>query len=228
MNPWLERQTQFNHAADSYLRSVHGYLADVADRVNALQAELARQAIALNSQPEPTACCGRHGGGPGTEIPDDPIRVVEDLFLDTRLPPPPARVLVLTPNGQSSLDLASRGYQVVQCAADVGPVAISERRSRPSDTDGKWPFPDESFDVAIALAGDRVNGPPGDATLSLLARVLTQDGRVIGSGSAEMASRFGPLRLVERVYAIRAPQGWSLTAARTDEADLTLWVAAKN
>jgi len=151
MNPWLERQTQFNHAADSYLRSVHGYLADVADRVNALQAELARQAIALNSQPEPTACCGRHGGGPGTEIPDDPIRVVEDLFLDTRLPPPPARVLVLTPNGQSSLDLASRGYQVVQCAADVGPVAISERRSRPSDTDGKWPFPDESFDVAAPV-----------------------------------------------------------------------------
>jgi hypothetical protein len=209
MNPWLDRQTQFNRSTAAYLRSVHDYLAGVAERVNALQAELAQQAAAMHTRPDSPACCGRHAGGADV-LPDDPVRVVEGLFLDTRLPPPPARVLVLTPDGTDALDLAGRGYQVVQSA------------------DGVEPFPDESFDVAVALAGERANGPPADSTLTSLARVLTPGGRVIGSGSAKLATRLGPLRVVERVYAVRDSHGWSLAASRTDAADLTLWVATKN
>jgi hypothetical protein len=208
MNPWLDRQTQYNHATAAYLKSVHGYLVGVTERVNALQAELAQQAAALHARTDAATFCGPHADG--TDVPDDPVRVVEGLFLDTRLPPPPARVLVLTPDGTDALDLAGRGYQVVQSA------------------NGVEPFPDESFDVAVALAGERANGPPTDSTLTSLARVLTPGGRVIGSGSAKLATRLGPLRVVERVYAVRASHGWSLAASRTDAADLTLWVATKN
>ncbi|HET6575371.1 MAG TPA: hypothetical protein VFG68_17320 [Fimbriiglobus sp.] len=206
MNPWLDRQSQFNAATASYLTAVHGYLAEVTDRTNALQAELDRQAVAIHSRPGAMACCGRHTGAP----PDDPVRVVEGLFLDTRLPPPPARVLVLTPDGEDALDLAGRGYHVVQTTNGVGS------------------FADESFDVAVALTGDRTFGPPADATLASLGRVLTPGGRVIGSGPSEPAARPGLLRVVERVYAVRASHGWSLVASPTDDAELTFWVAAKN
>jgi hypothetical protein len=210
MNPWLDRQTQFNHSTATYLASVHNHLVGVAERVNALQAELARQTAALHARPDESACCGRHSlTRPTVTLADDPVRVVESLFLDTRLPPPPARVLVLTPDGADALDLAGRGYHVVQSA------------------DGAGPYSDESFDVVVALAGDRPDGPPANAALSTLGRVLVLGGRVIGSGSSEPAARFSPLRVVERAYAVRDSHGWSLGASPTDEAELTLWVAAK-
>jgi hypothetical protein len=211
MNPWLDRQTQFNHATATYLTSVHNYLVGVTERVNALQAEVARQTTALHSRPDELACCSRHSlTRSNVTLADDPVRVVEGLFLDTRLPPPPARVLVLNPGGADALDLAGRGYHVVQCANGVGP------------------FPDESFDVVVTLAGDREDSPPADSTLASLGRVLALGGRVIGSGMSEPGGRFSPLRVVERAYAVRDSHGWSLGASPTDEAELTLWVAAKN
>lgn len=212
MNPWLDRQTQFNHSTATYLASVNNYLVGVTERVNALQAEVARlSATALHAQPDGHTCCGRHSLRPSTvTLADDPVRIVECLFLDTRLPPPPARVLVLTPDGADALDLAGRGYHVVQSANGVGP------------------YSDESFDVVVALAGDRADGPPADSTLASVGRVLALGGRVIGSGPSEPGGRFSPLRVVERAYAVRDPHGWSLGASPTDESELTLWVAAKN
>jgi hypothetical protein len=219
MNPWLDRQTRFNHATVVYLQSLHGYLAGVAERVNALQAEVAHQSTALRPRPDaPTV--GIHPDVVDTTPADDPVRVVEGLFLDTRLPPPPARVLVLAPGGRDAIDLSSRGYHVVQCANDGDSVGGSERR--------RLPYPDGSFDVAIALAGDQSDDPPADTTLASLGRVLTPGGQVIGSGPLARETRLGPLRIVERVYAVRAAHGWSLTGSPTDEADLTLWVATKN
>lgn len=211
MNPWLDRQTQFNHSTATYLSSVHDYLAGVTERVNALQAEVARQTATQYSRPDESMCCGRHSlRRSAVTFADDPVRVVEGLFLDTRLPPPPARVLVLTPDGADALDLAGRGYHVVQSANGVGP------------------FSDESFDVVVAFAGDRADGPPADSTLASLGRVLALGGRVIGSGPSEPGGRFSPLRVVERAYAVRDSHGWSLGASPTGEDELTLWVAAKN
>jgi hypothetical protein len=212
MNPWLDRQTQFNHSTAEYLKSIHCYLVGVSERVNSLEAELARQAADQRLRSEELACCCRHSHARADDtIPDDPIRIVESLFLDTRLPPPPARVLVLTPDGSAAIDLAGRGYHVVQSG------------------NGAERFSDESFDVAVALAGERMSSLSVDSTLAFLGRVLTPGGRVIGSGSSEpAAARYGSLRVVERAYAVRASHGWSLVASPTDDAELTLWVAAKN
>jgi hypothetical protein len=210
MNPWLDRQTQFNHSTAEYLKSVHSYLVGVSKRVNSLEAEVARQSADLRLRSDEPACCCRHSPVRADDtIPDDPVRVVEGLFLDTRLPPPPARILVLTADGSAALDLAGRGYHVVQ------------------SVNGAEPFSDESFDVAVALAGERAGGLSVDSTLAFLGRVLTPGGRVIGSGSSEPAGRYGSLRVVERAYAVRATHGWSLVASPTDDVELTLWVAAK-
>jgi hypothetical protein len=255
LNPWLDKQTHFNHTTYEYLRQMHDYLADVADRVDQLNRHVvldvtpqykvtnARLNEALYDLYQLRRQLAGDGELPADDsidarppVPADPVHVIEGLYLHTRLAPPPGRVLVLAPLGLHALDLASLGYQVVLAGATHDPLAHPNLRVGP---DGAA-LPEDTFDCAVTLCGEGehthgagIAGPAGARLREAVARALTGGGKVIGSWpvedevptAAELAELVKPLRVVESAYAVRAGHGWRLSPAPTPDAELVLWVA---
>ena len=142
------------------------------------------------------------------------------MFVHTRLPPPPARVLNL--GGAAStyaLELAAFGYRVV--GVDRRPQAIRHPSVTMIRADvEQLPLADAGFDVAISPAGlDRL-------ALAEVRRVLRCGGRLLAAlpfgrlatSSTRMIydhSRLKDLlqsfRPVEILYGIRNGEGWSIT-----------------
>lgn len=214
MNPWLDRQTRFNHTTYDHLQLLQTYLGHLAAQLDA-HTELARRLLTeLATSRQATATVNARlnefyldvyqlrqavaaAGGPLADAgvaplpaPADPVHVVEGLFLHTRLAPPPARVLVLDPVGLHALDLASLGYQVTQYGhAAHAPLTHPELRVAEGDAGGRLPFPDGSFDWVAVLA---TAGRPGLLDTAAgrveIARVLAPGGRLIGALPAEDAT----------------------------------------
>jgi hypothetical protein len=211
MNPWLDRQTRFNHTTYDHLQLLQSYLGRLAAQLDAhneverrLLAELkaSRQATAtvtarLNEffldvyqlRQAVTAVGGLPTDGSGAPLPApvDPVHVIEGLFLHTRLSLPPARVLVLDPVGLHALDLASLGYQVTQVGTARAPLVHPDLRI--AEAEGRLPFPDGSFDwvAVLATAGPTAGGFETVAGRVDVARLLAPGGRVIGSTPADEA-----------------------------------------
>jgi hypothetical protein len=226
-NPWLERQTRFNYLTYELLHVVHHQVALLTDRVNALQRTVAGEVLPgyqatngrLNDCLHDLDHLRRLLAGLGPTPPFDPVDTIEALFLHTRLPSPPARVLVCSPVGGHALDLASLGFQVTVAGCE----SLGHHHGLRVERGG--PFADGSFDLAVALAGPTPDG---------LARVLAPGKRAIGSfrvdgeapPSGAVADAIAPLRLVEVAAADRAGHGWELHPEPTVRCEVVLWVGA--
>src|SRR5262245_17013417 len=127
MSPWFERQTRFNHLAYEVLHSVHHQVALLTERVNALQREVSSEVLPSYQETNRRLNECFHdfyqlrrfltglempSVGEGEQPHFDPVHTIEALFLHTRLPRPPARVLVCSNIGAHAVDLASLGFQV--------------------------------------------------------------------------------------------------------------------
>lgn len=261
LRPWLDHQSElnavraeqadrlarFDHAVFWYLESLRASVAGLAQHVHALQQEVAGEVL-----PGYQAASGRLNEcfhdlyrlrqllGPAAEsgaAAVEPLHVIEGLFLLTRLPAPPARVL--TTSAAHALDLASLGFQVVT----AGPVAERHPELQSAGGGGgDLPFGDAAFDMVVALTGDGVGTgaaapwtAAGSAARAELARVLVPGGSVVGSvragddapTPAEVAALVAPFRLVEVVYAARAGDGWGLHSEPVAGGETVLWVAVR-
>jgi hypothetical protein len=173
-------------------------------------------------------------------VPIDPIHVIEGLFLHTRLPAPPGRILVLAPLGLHALDLASLGFQVVlsggQQAIPSHPAlqTFEEVESKPETT---------QFDLIVALCaegslsnGCGIVGPTQAENRLRFSQQLLSGGTSIGSFLVEkevptptqLKAMIEPFQLHEVQYARRAGHGWSLSPERSEEATVILWVGKKS
>lgn len=261
LRPWLDHQTganaaraehanrlaQFDHAVFWYLESLRAYVAGLGYHVQTLQQEVFREVLPGYQQTSGRLNECFHdlyklrqllGSAPASGAPAaEPLHVVEGLFLLTRLPAPPARVL--TTSATHALDLASLGFQVVS----AGPVVDRHPELRSAGRGGsELPFGDAAFDVVVALTGDGVGtgaaepwNASGAAARAELARVLVPGGSVIGSARtgddaptpAEVAALVAPLRPVEVAYAARAGDGWGLHPEPVAGCETVLWVAVR-
>ena len=255
MRPWFDHQSvanaclaarmeQFDRAVLHHLEALNGAVAALTRQI---QQEVAPGYMAANSRLNECfhdlyrlrqALQGEGTVGPAAIPSADGIHVIEGLFLHTRLPAPPARVLTLA--ATHALDLASLGFQVV-----TGSQA-DDRHPDLRCTSGceapTLPFPDSAFEVIVALSGDGVGAgattpwtATGATTRAELARVLVSGGVVIGSvrvagdppSNTEIAALVAPFRLVEVVHAARAGDGWALHPGAVDGTEATLWVAVR-
>lgn len=247
LHPWLVRQAEFNDdvvcAVNHSFHVLYLHYQKLTERVNELtrlQRELTpgyeaavqrvnecfhelyqvRRSVAEVAS-EPAA--GPAGSSPA---------VIEELFVHTRIPAPPARAVVLPAARTTALDLASLGFQVVQAAPDAATPAHPSLQAV-DPTGPALPLDDDGFDLAVALGG----WPRSPAVVAELARVVSPGGRLIGSAGAadraahpaEVEAMVRPFRVTELTYATRAWDGWQLQSdppTRPGEA-VALWVAVK-
>lgn len=240
--PWLDHQAAFNAAVVDHLHATQAYLRDTAHRLAAVQNEVVPAVHATNSRLSEClyelhrlAADVRGPGGDavvgfGEVPPDDPPHVAEGLFVLTRIGRPPARVLVLGPGGLHALDLAGLGFRVVLHTASPTAPRHPDLRVVHAARGGALPFPAASFDWVVVTARDGDSWADADSPVwADVARVLTADGRAIGSwaGFAEVPAAVGPLRVTAASYARRAGHGWTFATEPAADAERTLWVAGK-
>jgi SAM-dependent methyltransferase len=172
------------------------------------------------------------GGDPGAD------RSIERMFVHSRIPRPPSRVLTLDDGATGvAMELAAFGFDV--WVSDDGPNQDEHpklRRYRP--VLGALPFAEATFDVVVSMSSSarRVQKDPAyvekdpacvekdpayGAEVAELVRVLKPGGRFIvtcsagdhGSDPGTIASMLAPLRVTEMLRATRNDGVWSVAAA---------------
>ena len=175
-------------------------------------------------------------------------RILESVFIHTRLPRPPARLLDLgCAESTNALEMASLGFQVVGVDLRRLPLEHSSLRMVEANL-AELPFPDGSFDVVVCLSTLEHVGlgwyTPGDAATD--DRVLAEAARVLRPGGtlllttpfgkptvtpvhrvydqARLEELLRPFRVTEWSYGVRDGETWSLTtdgdrAAKADSAE---------
>jgi SAM-dependent methyltransferase len=163
-------------------------------------------------------------------------RIVEQIFVHTHLPRPPARLLALGCSGSTNaIEMASLGFQVV--GVDPHPSPLRHPNFTMIDTHlAELPFEDESFDGAVALStlarlglGWPVpdeRGISDEQAVAEILRVLKPGGRFLatvpfGRGTAPAGQRLYDrarldrlstgFRVIERGYGVRDDDAWSFT-----------------
>jgi hypothetical protein len=203
LNPWLDQQTRFNHqftaAFQHEFAAVFQHLQLMNQRLNEITGEYPP---ALRSLEQRVNECWYEVCQSRADDAQPPVTVnaawaAEEAFLQTHMPDPPDRALILTDDGVASPTLAALGYAVL-----IAPPA------RAADL----PLKDGSVRLVVALdraGGNPVWGDEGRPVRETLARVLMRDGRVIGScrvgdrplTAGEIAARCAPLRPLEVSHA---------------------------
>jgi SAM-dependent methyltransferase len=169
-------------------------------------------------------------------------RILESIFVHSRLPAPPARVLALGCGDRTSaLEMASLGFQVIGLASPPHPLRHPNLQTVQAAGAG-LPFPDGTFDVVVSLSnveGDVANvAVPGSAERKAsteAARVLRPGGRLLltvpyGKAGASprrvfdpaaLAEWLRPFRVVEKGFGLRTGEVWAYSAdeRRAGEAD---------
>ncbi len=280
LRPWLEFQTLFNKGCVRYLNAVAGPLNEdlvgLAKRVEAVEGQVEHWGHWLNDPDAGEALVNRELGPSGSIAqaglwfnPPTVVqvqkgrprllgvteRIVEHIFVHTRLPKPPARVLDLgCAESTNAMEMASLGYEVVGMDLREMPLRHPNFRMVCGDI-GNVPFPDASFDVVVSLStiehvGLDWYGPPPDGTtdhkvVAEAKRVLRPGGRFLLTipfgraantpvhrvyDAAMLEALVRPLRRVETAYAVRDGEAWSFTtdgerAARADSAQRVSAVA---
>jgi SAM-dependent methyltransferase len=227
LGPWLEFQATFNEAVISLLEgykqvlqgekeareSLEGMIHAFEERyLQALNRELAGQGALAQAGLWFNPAVQVRMGAAGPRVAGVSPRILEHVFVHTRLPRPPARVLDLGwGESTNALEMAGLGFEVV----GVGPREVP--LSHPSLTQLKadpasLPFPDGSFDLAVAQgAGGAADRPVIDE----VHRVLRPGGRLLltaplaRAGLEELAGRFA---VVERAFGVPEGESWSFTA----------------
>jgi len=155
---------------------------------------------------------------------EDTVDILEQTFVNARLPAPPARVLELTgADSGNTLDRTALGYQVVR--VDPGRCCLGPREA------AALPFEDNHFDAVVNLATlghlHAASGAFEREWVPEIARVLRPGGRLLLTLSVDETGPFGraviheraclesflqPLHVVERVYGMRAGGIWWFSA----------------
>lgn len=244
-----DRLARFDTAVFWYLEAMRAYVGGLTTHIQTLQREVFGEVLPgyLSANSRLNECfhdlyklrqlLGPSGPDRNGVLPTGTPHVIEGLFLHTRLPAPPARVLTLA--AAHALDLASLGYQVVS----AGPVGVRHPELRATGAaDRALPFADGSFDLVVTLAGDGMGAGAADPWTASggplraeLARLVMPGGSVIGSvrveddapAPVEVAALVAPFRLVELAYATRAGDGWALHPEPAAGCDAILWVAVR-
>jgi hypothetical protein len=221
----VTRLAESDHVVAGQFAEMASRIGELTRRVQDLEREVAARPAPPDEWPGPSfpdapQFCGQTG--PAAETAGH--HVLERLFLQTRLPAPPARVLTLSLD--HATDLSQLGYQVV--AADTTGVSAAPR----------LPFADGAFEVVVAMSGRGPGAgaglwPGGPATRDEMLRVLVPGGRLIGSirfdtpATAEVAERVAPFRVTHLSYSSWSGDDWVLHSDPTPESKVALWVAAR-
>jgi hypothetical protein len=200
MRPWLAAQTIFNREAARRFQSMLTAVQDLERRTPHLESgirHLEDRILTLERRldPEPG-----QPPAPRLEVGTDGI---ERMFVHSRLPAPPARVLLLGPSAAAvGPELRSFGFDVAGADAESTAVAVA----------GPHPFSDAEFEVIVCLlaSAPEVNQLQLSERLAVEAsRLLRKDGRLLltlrhtataaasGEPAAAGTVKLGPLDLVE-------------------------------
>jgi SAM-dependent methyltransferase len=226
LRPWLGAQAEFNRGVVDTLRDTRALLTAHLEQLHHRSLALHDALIAHRGALQDLGAYVHADRAPA-EIPPAAAlteRLLERVFVHTRLPRPPARVLEL--GGAASInavEMATLGFQVV--CVDAAPPAFAHPHleSRAADWE-RLPFGDGAFDAVVSLClGERglARGAAGRAVLREAARVLRPEGRFLVSvpcgagGCGATVDWLMPIfRVVEIVFGIRAGPSWTCTLDR--------------
>jgi SAM-dependent methyltransferase len=161
-------------------------------------------------------------------------RILEQIFVHTHLPRPPARLLELgCGDSTNAIEMASLGFQVV--GVDARPMPLRHPNFTMIQTRlAELPFEDESFDGAVAVSmGERFGrGDSASAerdareeqAVAEVFRVLKRGGRFILTrpfGQTQLDRLLHAFHVVERGYGVYEGQAWtfSLDEPRAEQTD---------
>lgn len=163
-------------------------------------------------------------------------RILEHIFVHTRLPRPPARVLDLgCSESTNAIEMATLGYEVV--GVDLRPLPLKHPSFTMVEANlSDMPFEDNSFDVAVALSTiehvglgwytEEERGSSDQQTIAEVLRVLKPGGKFLlttpfGRAGQTPVHRIydrtrlrellQPFREIERAYGVRDGEDWSFT-----------------
>jgi SAM-dependent methyltransferase len=278
MRPWFEFQTRYNRLnldqINQYRAQVNDNLGRLDRRLHEICRRLDRCEQRLDDKNYYAAFVNRELTDQGkisraglffnppmwVQLQDDEPRliaiterIVEHIFVHTRLPRPPARVLDLgCAESTSSLEMASLGFDVV--GVDLRPLPLEHPNFRMLIADiGNLPLPDASFDVVVSLSTIEHVGldwytpsPDGTSDHKVVAevkRLLKPGGRFILTvpfgqhivtpvhrvyDRALLDALLLPLKRVETSFAVRDGDSWVYTtdAERAGRADSAKRVSA--
>lgn len=249
IRPWLGVQTEFNRLALEALQALHQEVVMLKARVEECDEAIEKcYHEAANRELGHTGKIARGGlwFNPPIAVElrqNQPVvvsiseRILEHLFVHTRLPAPPARVLDLgCAESVNPIELASFGYQVLGVDLRDLPVPHPSFTMIQADM-GHLPFPDDAFDVVVSLStiehvgldwyAPSPNGTTDHGAAEEIRRVLRPGGRLIltvpfGQAATTPVQRvydlamldrlLGSFKRVETLFGIRDGKTWSLTA----------------
>jgi SAM-dependent methyltransferase len=252
--PWFEFQTKFNQltlrVTETYRCKINETivrLGHLETRTEQLNRSVARCLARLNETGDTLngEAAERHQpfAPPHvfTSAPHQPEmevseHIIESIFVHTRLPRPPARILDLgCAESANAVEMAGLGFEVV--GADARDMTLQHPGLRVVRTDiGSLPFGDGSFDVVVSLSAisrlglDRCGPPPGRTTdaqvIAEVRRVLRPGGRFIMTvpfgrraitpdrqvyDGALLDALLEPFKRTETAFGVRDGESWSYT-----------------
>jgi SAM-dependent methyltransferase len=261
MRPWLEVQTRCNHQVIDALELLTARLNQTTARLEQVSTH---KDLAVNKELGPTGRIAEAGlwFNPPVAVAIDNSapkmlhiteRIVEHIFVHTRLPRPPARVLDLgCAESTSAIEMASLGYEVV--GVDLRDLPLRHPAFQMVHADvGNLPFPDNSFDVAVSLStiehvgldwyGKAPEGTTDQRVIAEVKRVLRPGGRLILTvpfgrravtpvhrvyDRAMLDDLLAPLARLETAFALRDGEAWCFTTEgdRAEQVESTQRVGA--
>jgi SAM-dependent methyltransferase len=205
LRPWLDVQTRFNHgvidALEQSQAAAHDHLRRLSDHLRQQEARVRKVTDRLDEFrfARARAVCDL---APVAVT----LRLLEQTFVQTRMPRTPARVLDLARGeGPCAADLSDLGYQVV--SVDLGRLS-----------GGALPFADGSFDAAVCVAALEPGADTDGVAAAEVYRLLRSGGRLILTAPHDrdrldqLLARF---RRPETAFGVRDGAGWTFT---TEEA----------
>lgn len=188
MRPWLAAQTIFNREVARRFQSIRTVVHDLERRTPHLESglhHLEDRILALERELNPER------GARGEMRREVGTNGIERMFVHSRLPAPPARVLLLGSSASAiAPELRSFGFEVAAMDAESDPVPGN----------GPLPFGESEFDVAVCLmASSSARSQPerGERLAVEAGRVLRAGGRLLLTlRSARNASSTGESAVV--------------------------------
>ena len=220
LRPWLAVQTIFNRELARRFQNTITSVRDLERRAPHIEKSLEQLTARIRQLEE------RHDVPDGSRphVPGDTIdsESLERMFLHSRMPRPPARVLNLGNAGiTAATELASFGFDV--WSVDARPIDFTHPRIRRCRSiAGALPFADATFDVVVSLSAAAdvtlLDESANAAVVREVSRVIKPGGHFImtieGRGPAAnpvaLASTLAPLRVTETLRASRALNVWSV------------------
>lgn len=242
LRPWLDVQSRYNRLALEVLESLHRELQELkaaaeAEYAGAVNLELGSDGRIASAGLWVNPAVGVQIRDGAPRVVSVSERILESIFVHTRLPPAPAGVLDLgCAESTNPLEMAGLGYRVV--GVDLRPVALAHPSFAVVRADAaRLPFADASFDVAVSLStiehvgldwyAEAGRAASDERAVGEVARVLRPGSRFILTlpfgedaqtpvqriyGPDRLAKLLAPLRRAETLYGLRDGLCWSVTA----------------